>query len=387
MKKKSSSIELGPNTKVIHHGNSYAKETGTIMPPIFQSATFAHGNPLGFDYTRSGNPNFRILESVLSSIEGSEHSCIFASGVSSMTAIISSLKYGDNILCEENLYGCTIRLFEKVFKKFGIKTTFIDFTKESEIKKINEYKPAMIWIESPTNPLLKILDIKKICKKANNLNIPVVVDNTFTTSLIQKPLELGATLSLTSTTKFINGHSDALGGVVSTNDKKWHEKLIFAQKSLGLQPSPFDSWLITRGIKTLPLRLNHQVNNAYLIAKFLKEHPLIESIKYPFLETHPEYKIAKSQMKSGGSLISIKLNLSLKQTINFCKNLNLFTMAESLGGVESLICHPASMTHASVSQEMKNKIGISDSFLRLSIGCEDFVDLKNDLTYALGKLT
>ena len=244
----------------------------------------------------------------------------------------------------------------------------------------------MIWIESPTNPLLKIIDLKKICDKAKENQIPVVVDNTFSTALLQRPLDLGATLSLTSTTKYINGHSDALGGAVCTQDICWKDRMNFAQKALGLQPSPFDCWLITRGIKTLPLRLSRQVENALALANELGTHPAVAWARYPFKSDHPQYELAKKQMKSGGAIITVKLKADQKQTYAFCKSLRYFTMAESLGGVESLICHPATMTHASLNTETKLKLGIDESLVRLSVGCEDFSDLKEDLNQQLSRL-
>ena len=376
----------GPSTRVIHHGQSFAEETGTVMPPIFPSSTFEHGNLKGFDYTRSGNPNFNILESVLASLENCKYSTVFGSGVSAITAIASCLSKGDVILCEENLYGCTVRLFEKVFKRFGIQTSWCDFSKQSWPEIIQNEKPAMIWIESPTNPLLKILDIKTIAQHANNLQIPLVVDNTFATPLLQQPLSLGATLSLTSTTKFINGHSDALGGAVCTQDQEWNDKMKFAQKALGLQPSPFDCWLITRGVKTLALRLNRQVNNAEILANQISKHQSISWVRYPFRADHPQYELAKKQMNAGGAIITVGLKGDKSLAYSFCKSLKYFTMAESLGGVESLICHPTTMTHASVPDKIKQTLGIDDSLIRLSIGCEDTNDLSADLRIALNLL-
>ncbi len=356
------------------------------MPPIFPSSTFTHGNIEGFDYTRSGNPNFRILESVLASLENCKYCTVFGSGVSAITAVASSLKINDVILCEENLYGCTVRLFDQVFRKFGLKTKWVDFTKTSAIDLIKEGKISMIWIESPTNPLLKIIDIKKICDVANANKIPVVVDNTFATPMLQKPLELGATISLTSTTKYINGHSDALGGSVCTESDAWNERMEFAQKSLGLQPSPFDCWLITRGIKTLPLRLEKQIKNATAIAEQLANHPCVEWVRYPFDANHPQYALAKQQMNAGGAIITANLKANLNKTYSVCKSLRYFTMAESLGGVESLICHPATMTHASVSSKTKKLLGINDSLVRFSVGCEDVIDLGNDINQSLARL-
>tara|TARA_B100000614_G_scaffold103109_1_gene92685 strand:+ start:5776 stop:6939 length:1164 start_codon:yes stop_codon:yes gene_type:complete len=373
----------GIKTLAIHHGATYSEETGCIMPPIFANSTFKYGNKGNFDYTRSGNPNFKILENVLKRIENAKYCTVFSSGIAAVTAITSSLKTGDKILCESNLYGCTIRMFEKVFKKFGIETYYYDFTSKESLKIISKVNPALIWLESPTNPLLKILNLKEICKEANSKNIPVVVDNTFCTPIIQNPIELGATLSLISTTKFINGHSDALGGAVLTDNEYWSEKMIFAQKSLGLNPSPFDCWLIVRGLKTLPLRIDQQTKNAEKIVKKIESHKLIEKLIYPFSPNHPQFELAKEQMKMGGSMITMKLKLNKSDTFYFCNKLKYFTLAESLGGVESLICHPSTMSHASVDEESKNKLGINDSLVRLSVGCEDFDDLLTDILFAL----
>ena len=377
----------GLNTRVIHHGNSFADDTGTVMPPIFPTSTFAHGNPGGFDYTRSGNPNFRILDAVLASVEGCTHATVFGSGVSAITAVVSHLKQGDLVLCEENLYGCTVRLFEQVFAKFGLRTQWVDFTEPRALNVIRENMPAMVWLESPTNPLLKVIDLEAVCAVTQPLNIPVVVDNTFATALVQKPLELGATLSLTSTTKYINGHSDALGGVVCTNNPQWHQKMVFSQKALGLQPSPFDCWLITRGIKTLPLRLNQQMANAAALADQLASHPSVKWVRYPHRSDHPQHAVAKRQMAAGGAIVTVSLNTCEELTYALCKRLNWFTMAESLGGIESLICHPATMTHAAVSPGMKAKLGIDAGLIRLSVGCEDLVDLQDDLNQAMELLT
>lgn len=373
----------GVNTRVIHHGESFAGETGSVMPPIFPTSTFAHGNPGGFDYTRSGNPNFRILDSVLASVEGCDHATVFGSGVSAITAVVSQLKQGDLVLCEENLYGCTVRLFEQVFAKFGLRTEWVDFTKPEALASIRNSQPAMVWLESPTNPLLKVIDLQAVCAASQPLGIPVLVDNTFATALVQRPLDLGATLSLTSTTKYINGHSDALGGVVCTNDPDWHQKMVFSQKALGLQPSPFDCWLITRGIKTLPLRMRQQMANAAALADQLADHPSVNWVRYPHRADHPQYNVAQQQMNAGGAIVSVSFKATQEQTYTLCKQLRWFTMAESLGGIESLICHPATMTHAAVAAEVKAKLGIDDGLVRFSVGCEDLVDLQADLAQAL----
>ena len=376
----------GISTRAIHHGESFAAETGAVMPPIFTSSTFAHGNPQGFDYTRSGNPNFRILESVLAAVESCQFATVFASGVSAITAIASTLQAGDLVLCEENLYGCTVRLFEQVFSRFGVQTAWLDFTNPSALDAIAVQKPAMIWLESPTNPLLKVIDLAAVCDAAAAEKIPVVVDNTFATALLQQPLQLGATLSLTSTTKYINGHSDALGGVVCSDDPQWQQKMVFAQKALGLQPSPFDAWLITRGIKTLPLRLERQIANTAAIADQLASHPRMHWVRYPFRSDHPQQAVAHKQMSAGGAIVTVSLDADQSQTYAFCKSLRYFTMAESLGGVESLVCHPATMTHASVDPDVKRKLGIDDGLVRFSVGCEDLADLSTDLDQALKQL-
>ncbi len=380
------STEPGLNTRVIHHGESFASQTGTVMPPIFPSSTFAHGNTEGFDYTRSGNPNFRILDRVLASLEEAAHATVFASGVSAITAVVSQLQQGDLVLCEENLYGCTVRLFEQVFAKFGLRTQWVDFTKPDAFELIERSNPAMVWLESPTNPLLKVIDLKAVCSVARERKVPVVVDNTFATALVQRPLQLGATLSLTSTTKYINGHSDALGGVVCTNDPEWHQKMVFSQKALGLQPSPFDCWLITRGIKTLPLRLKQQMANAAALADLLALHPSVNWVRYPHRHDHPQHTVAKQQMAGGGAIVTVSFNTTQEQTYALCKRLRWFTMAESLGGIESLICHPATMTHAAVAENVKRKLGIDDGLVRLSVGCEDLADLQADLQQALEPL-
>ena len=353
------------------------------MPPIFPSSTFVHGNQQGFDYTRSGNPNFRILSKVLASLEDCKYCTVFGSGVSAITAVVSQMRQGDLVLCEENLYGCTVRLFEQVFKKFGIQIEWVDFTQTDSLKTICDRKPVMVWLESPTNPLLKIIDLKAVCDIAKSQDIPVLVDNTFATPLVQQPLELGATLSLMSTTKYINGHSDALGGAICTNDYSWQNKMIFSQKALGLNPSPFDCWLITRGIKTLPLRLKHQIRNAAAIADQLSNFSTVNHVIYPHRKDHPQHEIAKKQMKSGGGIITVRFKANKSKIYSFCKKLRFFTMAESLGGIESLICHPSTMTHSALSTKDKEKLGIDDGLVRISVGCEDLVDLQADIEQAL----
>jgi len=373
-------------TKAIHTGLNYAENTGAVIPPIYATSTFATGNLEGFDYTRSGNPNFRNLEATLAALEKAKSATVFSSGVAAITAVASTLKSGDLVLAEENIYGCTYRLFHAVFKKFGVDIAYYDFTERLNFARILEKKPALVWIESPTNPLLKIIDIAAVaeyCKKAGST---LVIDNTFASQYFQKPLDLGADLSLSSTTKYINGHSDALGGSVVTDSEEWDHKMKFAQKALGLQPAPFDAWLISRGVKTLAVRMQRHADNALKIAEFLENRPEVKFVRYPFLDSHPQSALAKKQMTGGSGIITVDLNFSKEQTLQFGRNLKLFTLAESLGGVESLCSHPATMTHASIPQHEREKVGITDGLFRLSVGIEHADDLIADLTNAFSAI-
>ena len=353
------------------------------MPPVYLTSTFESGNPDGFDYTRSGNPNFRLLQESLAALEGARFATCFASGVSAITAVVSTLKSGDVVLAEENVYGCTYRLFDKVFAKFGLRVEYRDFSVAAHWEEIRRLRPALVWLESPTNPLLKVLDIAGISKAAAEVGAPVLVDNTFASPYLQRPLELGATLSLASTTKYVNGHSDCLGGIVASNDPTWQDRMIFAQKALGLQPSPFDAWLTTRGLRTLALRMERHCANAMELARWLETRPGVRMVRYPFLPSHPQYELARRQMKAGSGLIIAELECSSDAALDFCRRLKLFTLAESLGGVESLICHPPTMTHTSVPPEVRRRVGIGDGLLRFSVGIEDLEDLRADIEQAL----
>ena len=373
-------------TESVHSGLSYNEETGAVIPPIFATSTFESDNQYGFDYTRSGNPNFRNLEEVLKRNENAKYATVFASGVSAITAILSTLNSNSLILAEENIYGCTYRLMDKVFSKFGVSVKYSDLTKKENIDAIADIKPDILWIESPTNPMLKVLDIKSIAEASKAVGANLVVDNTFASSFIQCPLDLGADLSLLSLTKYANGHSDALGGVVCSNNEEWADKMVFAQKALGLQPSPFDCWLIQRGLKTQSIRVERHSKNAEKIALYLTDRFPDRKVIYPFLECHPQYKLAVKQMSLGSGIITVDLGLDLETTKSFLNELNLFTKAESLGGIESLVCHPASMTHASVPKSVRESVGISDSLFRLSVGIENSDDLIKDICSALKKI-
>lgn len=377
---------LGFGTQAVHKGRGFTGNTGAVMPPVYLTSTFEQGNADGFDYTRSGNPNFRLLQESVAAMEGAEFATCFASGVSAITAVVSSLKSGDLVLAEENLYGCTYRLFERVFAKFGLQTRYVDLSREENWEEIRRSRPALVWLESPTNPLLKIIDIAGISRVAAEVGAATLVDNTFASPYLQRPLELGATLSLASTTKYINGHSDCLGGIVATNDKLWNSRMGFAQKALGLQPSPFDAWLITRGQRTLALRMERHCANALELARWLETRRGVRSVCYPFLESHPQYALARRQMRGGSGMLIAEFDCPEEKALALCRRLRLFTLAESLGGVESLVCHPATMTHAGVPAQVRHAVGISDGLIRFSVGIEDVADLRRDLDEALTEI-
>ena len=370
-------------TRAIHIGQDWRSETGAVIPPIYMTSTFETGNPGGFDYTRSGNPNYRNLQATLASLENAKHATVFASGVSAITAIAFGLKSGDTIVSEQNIYGCTYRLFERVLRKFGVTIDYVDLTDAASYAAITRQKPALVWLESPTNPLLRILDIRAISDAAHAAGSTVVVDNTFASSLLQRPLDLGADLSLLSTTKYTNGHSDALGGAVCSNDDAWQERMIFAQKALGLQPSPFDTWLTSRGVKTEAIRMERHCSNALTLAQRLEVRAGVKSVRYPFLPSHPQHELAKKQMSGGGGMLLADFGHSQDDALAFIRRLHLFTQAESLGGIESLVCHPATMTHASIPKEIREAVGVTDGLIRFSAGIEHVEDLWADIEQAL----
>lgn len=376
-------------TRAIHIGQDYRSETGAVIPPIYMTSTFETGNLGGFDYTRSGSPNFRNLQNTLASLENAKHCTVFASGLSAISAILFSLKAGDVILSEQQIYGCTYRIFEKVLRRFGVTIKYANLANPENYDLIPRLKPALVWLETPTNPLLKILDIKALSTAAHSVGSIVAVDNTFASSLLQQPLDLGADLSLLSTTKYTNGHSDCLGGAVCSNSDEWQEKMIFAQKAIGLQPSPFDAWLTSRGAKTEAVRMERHCENALEIAKRLEElkarkgRKRVRSVNYPFLPSHPQHKLAKKQMKAGGGMLLADFGLSYGDTLAFIRRLRLFTQAESLGGIESLVAHPASMTHASIPKDAREAAGVTDGLVRFSVGIEHVEDLWADIDRAL----
>ena len=373
-------------TKAILIGSQPDESTGSVIPPIYQTSTFAQSSPgehKGYEYTRSHNPTRTRLESCLASLENATFSLVTSSGMSACSLILQSLPHGSKILCGEDVYGGTYRLLNTIYNdRFEIKhinTTDIESVKSE----LNSFKPDLVWIESPTNPMLQISDIKAICNSAHIVGAKVVVDNTFMSPYFQNPLDLGADMVMHSLTKYINGHSDVLGGAIMLNDSAQYEKLWYLQNSIGPSQSPFDSWLVLRGVKTLSVRMRTHEENAINIADFLTEHPNVEKVIYPGLESHPQHELAKSQMNGFGGMLSLYIKGGLSESNKFLKQLSLFTLAESLGGVESLIEHPAIMTHASVPVKERNELGITDNFIRISVGIEDVDDLKADLKQAL----
>lgn len=376
-------------TKVIHAGGAPDSETGAIMPPIYQTSTYVQESPgvhKGYEYTRSHNPTRTRLEENLAALEGAKHALVTASGLSVMSLIMHALPAGSKIICGDDVYGGTYRLFTTVFNK-NHDYTFVDTTDLNLVaEKLETIKPAMIWLETPTNPMLKITDIKAVADLAKRTGTLVVVDNTFMSPYFQLPLSLGADLVVHSMTKYINGHSDVVGGVMMTNNSEFHKKVWILQNSIGPSQSPFDSWLVLRGVKTLAIRMRAHAENAMAIAKWLESHPKVEKVIYPGLESHPQFDIAKRQMSGFGGMITFFLKGGLQESKKFLENVHLFALAESLGGVESLIEHPAIMTHASVPAEIRAQLGIHDNLIRLSVGIEDLGDLKADLEKAFTKI-
>ncbi len=378
------------NTKVIHAGITPDPSTGAIMTPIFQTSTYvqdAPGQHKGYEYARSQNPTRAALEANLADLENGLGAVCFSSGLAAMDAILKMLNPGDEIISTNDLYGGSYRLMTKLFSKYGIKMTFVDLQKAESISALISEKTKLIWIETPTNPMLNILDIEALCNIANAKNIWTCVDNTFASPYLQTPIDLGATMVLHSATKYLGGHSDVIHGAVVTSDQGIFEDLKFIQNAAGAIPGPQDCFLILRGIKTLHLRVERSCQNAESIAHFLKTHQKVSKVYWPGFEDHPNHEIAKKQMKHFGGMVSFDLVDNSEEAANIVlSGTHYFSLAESLGGVESLIGHPASMTHASIPKEDRLRVGLTDSLIRLSIGVEDIADLKADLNSALEKV-
>lgn len=373
-------------TKAIHAGGVVDPLYGAIMPPIYMTSTYvqeAPGETKGYDYSRAGNPNFTFLEKTLAALEEAEYATVFSSGLGALTAMIATLSQGDMVVALESLYGGTYRLFDAVFKRFGIVFETVKFSSYAVLEHALSKKPKWLLFETPTNPLLEIFDIEACSKIAKRYGVLTVVDNTFGSPYCQNPLKWGADLVWHSTTKYIGGHSDVIGGVVMSNSVAMKEQLDFMRKSLGVNPSPFDAWLVLRGVKTLALRMQKHQDNAMAIAQFFKLHPRVSKVYYPGLPEHEGHSLAKKQMSGFGGMLSVEFNCSLEVAKRLVSSLSLFALAESLGGVESLVCHPATMTHASIPAEERAKIGLRDGLMRFSVGIEDCQDLINDLDQAL----
>ena len=375
------------NTKVIHAGVHPDVSTGAIMTPIYQTSTYVQdeiGVHKGFEYSRTGNPTRQALENNLAAIEGGKYGACFGSGLAAIDAVVKMLNPGDEVISTNDLYGGSYRIFTTIFEKYGIKFHFVNMMDVQNIEeKINE-NTKLIWVETPTNPMMNIIDVKKVCDLAHENNIMVGVDNTFATPYLQNPLALGADVVMHSVTKYLGGHSDVIMGALVTNDDKIAEEIYRIQNSSGAVCGPMDSFLVLRGIKTLHLRMQRHCENGAKIAHFLNDHPLIDTVYWPGLKSHTNHEVAKNQMNDFGGMISFNLvGDDLEMAKNVVSKTELFTLAESLGGVESLIGHPSTMTHASIPREERIKSGVVDSLIRLSVGIEDVEDLINDLKNAL----
>ncbi|NMH87404.1 cystathionine gamma-synthase [Flavivirga sp. Y03] len=375
------------NTKVIHGGQKHDAAYSAVMPPIYQTSTYAQTTPgghKGYEYSRTHNPTRNALENAFASIENGKYGLAFGSGLAAIDAVIKLLKPGDEVVSTNDLYGGSFRLFTKVFQDFGIKFHFIGMQEASNIEAYINTNTKLIWAETPTNPMMNIIDIKAVSFIAKKHKILLAVDNTFATPYLQQPLDLGADIVMHSATKYLGGHSDVVMGALVVKDKALADKLYFIQNASGAICGPQDSFLVLRGIKTLHIRMQRHCENGKAVAEFLAEHPKIENVYWPGFENHPNHEIAKSQMKDFGGMISFTTKgNNMKESIKIVENLKIFTLAESLGGVESLSGHPASMTHASIPKEEREKTGVVDSLIRLSVGIEDIDDLIADLKQAL----
>tara|TARA_B100001109_G_scaffold166119_1_gene135293 strand:+ start:1195 stop:2361 length:1167 start_codon:yes stop_codon:yes gene_type:complete len=379
----------GFETRAIHAGQEPDPTTGAIMTPIYTSSTYVQESPgvhKGYDYSRSINPTRKALEACIADLEGSTFGYAFASGMSASATVLELLNSGDHVIAMDDLYGGTYRLFENVRKRSaGLDFTFCDLSDANSLESSLNEKTKMIWIETPTNPLLKIADLEVISKFANENNLISVCDNTFCSPFVQNPIELGFDIVVHSATKYLNGHSDLIGGVVICSDKKEElaNELLYLQNAIGSIMNPFDSFLLLRSLKTLPVRMERHCSNAFEIASYLESHQAIEKVIYPGLKSHPQHDIAKKQMREFGGMISIVLKGGLDSATKFLEKTEIFSLAESLGGVESLIEHPAIMTHASIPKEVREAIGISDGLVRLSVGIESIEDLIEDIDKSL----
>jgi len=378
--------KLSIETLAIHAGQSPDPISGAVMPPIVLASTFAQQSPgvhKGFEYSRTNNPTRQTLEACVAALEGGEHGMAFGSGCAASTTLFLTLSAGDHIVASDDVYGGTFRVLDKVMKPLGIETTWVDMTNPENVAAAMRPETKLVFVETPTNPMLKVVDIAAMVKIAHAGGAKVAVDNTFATPVLQRPLSMGADVVVHSMTKYLNGHSDVVGGIAVSSDAALVEKLRFLQNSVGAVPSPFDCFLVLRGLKTLAVRMKGHVESAQKIAAFLEARPEVERVYYPGLASHPQHALAMKQMSGPGGMISFVVKGGLPAARRFLEKTELFTLAESLGGVESLIEHPAIMTHGSVPKAQREALGIVDGFIRLSVGLEGVDDLIADLTRAL----
>lgn len=379
------------NTKTIHGGQKHEEATGSVMPPIFQTSTYAQSSPgvhKGYEYSRAANPTRTALENSFAAIENGTHGFAFSSGLSAIDCVLKMLNPGDEVIAGDDLYGGTYRMFTRMFEKYGLKFQFVDMNEAENVANAISESTKLVWIETPTNPLMKIADIEEISKvvKAKDTTVLIAVDNTFATPYLQQPLDLGADIVMHSATKYLGGHSDLIMGALMVKDAELAKELHFIQFAGGAVAGPMDSFLALRGIKTLHVRMQRHCENGKAVAEFLANHNKVREVYYPGFESHPNHEVAKKQMKDFGGMVSFRLkDESQKAAYQFLENTKVFTLAESLGGVESLVNHPVSMTHASIPEPERKRMGITDSLIRLSVGIEDVNDLLSDLEQALNQ--
>src|SRR5437868_11301602 len=373
-------------TKAIHAGQEPDPSTGAIIAPIFQTSTYVQaglGENKGFEYSRTQNPTRSALEECMAALEDGRFGLAFASGMAAETAILSLLSAGDHIVSCDDLYGGSYRIFERVMRRYNVETTYVAAGNIEGYERAIRPNTKLIWLETPTNPLLRLIDIQAVAEIAHRHHLLLVVDNTFASPYFQQPLKLGADIVVHSTTKYLNGHSDVIGGALVLNNEEAYESMKFYENAAGNVPSPFDAWLVLRGIKTLAVRMRQHDENARAVAKFLAEHPRVEKVYYPGLPSHPDYELAKRQMSGFGGMVSFQFKGVYADVDKLVRRFKVFSLAESLGGVESLVCHPVSMTHGSIPKDIRESRGLTDTLLRLSVGIEDAEDLLADLDQAL----
>lgn len=370
------------DTLCIHAGQEPDPSSGAVMTPIVLASTFVQDGPgahRGYDYSRAGNPTRTALEGCLAALEGAKHGIAFGSGCGATSTLLLGLKTGDHVLVGDDVYGGTFRIFDRVLKPFGVEATFMDMSSPAKVREAVRPNTKMLWVETPSNPMLKIFDIAAMAQIAKEKSLLLAVDNTFATPALQNPLALGATAVVHSTTKYLNGHSDVVGGAIMTSDDALAERMHFLQKAVGAVPSPFDCYMVLRGLKTLGVRMRQHVKSAESLAHYLESHPQVKKVYYPGLVSHPGHALASKQMRAPGGMISVEIDGGLVAASAFLRAVRVFVCAESLGGVESLAEHPAIMTHASVPKEAREAVGIGDGLIRLSVGIEDEGDLRDDL--------